>query len=278
MRIPSRWRTDYQLWVECFVLVNITFLVLDVALAHSENQFRREAEYIPLFFSAAAPVILAAGLLARERWHNPRLWRWHGYVVGWSAVVVGLTGVIYHLDSQFFYERTLRSLTYAAPFAAPLAFTGLGLLLIMNRMVQPDLREWAEWLLLLALGGFAGNFVFSLTDHATNGFYRPVEWVPVVASAFAVSFLVLPLVTRVSHGFLVACAWVLGLQAGVGVLGFAFHGAANLRGPSRNLYENFINGAPPLAPLLLPNLALLAGVALWVLERRPNTQVRAKNF
>ena len=88
-------------------------------------------------------------------------------------MVIGLTGVILHLDSQFFHARTLRSLTYAAPFAAPLAYTGLGLLLIVNRMVEPDDIEWAQWVLLLALGGFAGNFVFSLTDHAMNGFFNP---------------------------------------------------------------------------------------------------------
>jgi hypothetical protein len=83
---------------------------------------------------------------------------------------------VLHLDSRFFDERTIRSLTYAAPFAAPLAFTGLGLLLILNRLVAADSAEWAHWVLLLALGGFIGNFVFSLTDHAQNGFFNPVEW------------------------------------------------------------------------------------------------------
>jgi hypothetical protein len=87
------------------------------------------------------------------------------------------------LQSSFFYERTLRSLTYSAPFAASLACTGLGFLLIMNRMVEPETFEWAQWVLLLALGGFVGNFVFSLSDHVENGFFYPMEWVPVVASA-----------------------------------------------------------------------------------------------
>ena len=63
--------------------------------------------------------------------------------------------------------------------------TGLGLLLIANRMVDSQSPEWAYWILLLALGGFVGNFVFSLTDHAQNGFFHPIEWVPVVSSALA---------------------------------------------------------------------------------------------
>jgi hypothetical protein len=30
-------------------------------------------------------------------------------------------------------------------------------------------------MLLLALGGFIGNFVFSLTDRAQNGFFKPTS-------------------------------------------------------------------------------------------------------
>ena len=224
------WRGDHQLWVEIFVAANFGGLVLDIFLAHSENGFRRSSEYIPLYFSAAAPLMLLAGMALRRR--SEAAWKDIGYLVGWLAVSIGLTGVILHLDSRFFYERTLRSLTYAAPFAAPLAFTGLGLLLIVNRMVKPDEVEWSQWVLLLALGGFAGNFVFSLTDHAINGFFNPLEWIPVVSSAFAGSFLLLPLLTRVNRRFLMLCAAVLGLQGGVGVLGFALHLRAVFRQPA----------------------------------------------
>ena len=98
-------------------------------------------------------------------------WRDVGYLVGWLSVLVGFGGVLYHLESRFFLDRTLKSLTYAAPFAAPLAYTGLGFLLLMNRMVAARSAEWARWVILLALGGFFGNFVLSLTDHASNGFF-----------------------------------------------------------------------------------------------------------
>src|SRR6187455_3348419 len=178
--LHADWRADHQLWIECFVLINFAGLVADIYLAHSANAFRRTAEYIPLYFSAAAPLVLLAGVAVRGR--APALWRDVGYLIGWLAAVIGLTGVILHLDSQFFHARTLRSLTYAAPFAAPLAYTGLGLLLLLNRMVEPDDIEWAQWVLLLAVGGFAGNFVFSVTDHAMNGFFYPAEWIPVVSS------------------------------------------------------------------------------------------------
>jgi hypothetical protein len=136
----------------------------------------------------------------------------------------------------------------------------------MNRLVDEASEEWPRWVLLLALGGFFGNFVFSLTDHAQNGFFHWTEWIPVVSSAFAVGFLTAPFFTPVTKRFLLACAVVLGIQAAVGVLGFVLHSAANLQGPAPRMWTNFIFGAPPLAPLLFPNLVLLAAIGLWVLK------------
>jgi hypothetical protein len=265
--LVQRLAGDPRLWVELFVVVNFAFLALDIYLAHSTNDFRRRTEYIPLYFSLIAPVLLFVAIVLRERFDYQAVWRDLGYFVGWVAVVIGLTGVILHLDSRFFYDNTLKSLTYAAPFAAPLAYTGLGLLLIANRMVRVDTPEWAYWILLMALGGFVGNFVFSLTDHATNGFFRPIEWLPVISSGFAVSFLVVPFLLKVEPRYIVLCAIVLVVQGFVGVLGFALHLAADLEGPSNKLFENIVHGAPPFAPLLFPNLVLLSLIALVVLWR-----------
>ena len=258
------WWNQPQLWIEVFAILNIGFLTFDIYLAHSVNQFRNRAEYVPLFFSASAPVVLLVALWFRVR--RPVIWKVLGQVVGWTAIVVGLSGVILHLQSHFFYERTLRSLTYSAPFAAPLAYAGLGFLLIMNRMVDAESVEWAQWVLLLTLGGFIGNFVFSLADHAENGFFFPLEWVPVVASALAVGFLTVPLVMRVSRAFIDVCATLLLLEAAVGLWGFLLHTKANLEGPSLHGFDNFIYGAPPMAPLLFPNLMVLGIVALWQLR------------
>ena len=260
----ERWWNQPELWIEIFAILNIGFLTFDIFLAHSVNQFRSRAEYIPLFFSASAPVFLIIGLWQRAR----RRWAWKalGYIVGWSAIVVGLTGVILHLESHFFYERTIRSLTYSAPFAAPLAYTGLGFLLITNRLVDSESVEWAQWILLFTLGGFFGNFVFSLADHAANGFFFKVEWVPVIASALAVGFLAVPLVMRVSRQFIDLSAAVLILEAGVGLWGFLLHTVGNLHGPSLHAFDNFIYGAPPMAPLLFPNLMVLGIIGLWQLR------------
>lgn len=265
--LPAEWRADWRLWLEGFVVFNLAGLALDIFLAHSENHFRRPSEYVPLVFSIAAAPSLAALVVFRRRW--PAAWRDVGYLIGWSAVAIGVAGLILHLDSRFFYERTIRSLTYAAPFAAPLAFTGLGLLLVANRMIDRSTLEWARWILLLAVGGFIGNFVFSLTDHAMNGFYNPLEWMPVVTSALAIGWLLVPVVVPVGAAYLTACAWVVAIQAAVGVAGFALHAASILRHPAGGIFERLSSGAPLMAPLLFPNLSILALMSLWVLARHP---------
>lgn len=257
------WIFDVQLLLELFVASNLAVLAGDIVLAHSVNQFRKPAEYIPLFFSAAAPPLMLAAVLAKWRWRFHQAWRDTGLLVGALSVLVGLAGVLYHLQSSFFADRTLRSLTYAAPFAAPLAYTGLGFLLIFNRMVPARAAEWARWVILLATGGFFGNFVLCLTDHATNGFFLKTEWIPVLSSALATGFLIVPVLMPVTRRYLDLCLGVLGIQALVGIVGFWFHLRMNSYTPGASLFERSVYGAPPMAPLLFPNLVALAMIGLW---------------
>src|SRR5262249_53084779 len=157
---------------------------------------------------------------------------------------------------------------YSAPFAAPLAYTGLGFVLVMNRMVDSESTEWARWILLFTMGGFIGNFTFSLADHAANGFFFEVEWVPVAASAVAIGFLCATLLAHVSRWFIDVCAVVMILEAGIGLWGFVLHSMGNLRGPSVHAFDNFVYGAPPMAPLLFPNLMVLGVIGLWQLRNK----------
>lgn len=271
LRSPRlRWLWNAQLLLELFVAANLAVLAGDIVLAHSVNHFRIWAEYIPLYFSADAPLLLLVAILARWRWRSPDAWRDIGFLIGGLSVLVGLAGVVFHLQSSFFAERTLRSLTYAAPFVAPLAYAGLGFLLILNRMVearredQPN-PEWARWVILLATGGFFGNFILCLTDHATNGFFLKTEWIPVISSALATGFLIVPVIQPVTRRYLDVCLAVLGLQAVVGVLGFGLHLWMNYNTPGGSLFEKSVYGAPPMAPLLFPNLVGLALIGLWEL-------------
>lgn len=261
------WLTDRPLLLEIFVVVNLAFLVADTWIAHEANDFAHAAEYAPPIFSAVAAAALAVPLVGklRRREGGPPsgALRTVGWLVGGVAIVVGVGGLILHLEGQFFQETTLRSLVYSAPFAAPLSFTGIGFLLLVNRMVDPAGERWAGWILILTLGGFVGNFALALADHAQNGFFFATEWIPVAAAALAVGYLVTLFTRSVNRPFLRLGFWVLGLQALVGVAGLALHAEPLFHASRAGLAEKLLYGAPVFAPLLYPNLALLGALGLW---------------
>jgi hypothetical protein len=272
---PGRWWADPLGYVELFAVANIAFLAVDIALAHAINAFARPAEWIPVGFSLIAPLILGSAMIlaglrpprSNEGPASRRVARALGLLTGWGAVAVGIMGLLLHLDSAFFGEQTLKNLVYTAPFVAPLAYTGVGLLLILDRMVDARSVEWARWVVLLALGGFVGNFVLTLADHAQNGFFRPSEWIGVIASAWAVSSLCAVLVVYDNRPLVLLTLAVMVAQVLVGLLGFYLHVAADLRAEAASLRQRFLYGAPIFAPLLFANLALLATLALWAVVR-----------
>ncbi len=260
-------RPSRKLLIELFATANLGFLVLDVALAHSANAFRLWSEWIPVAGAGACALALAVGLLRGAEFdRGPG--RWIGLGAGGAAVAIGIVGLVLHLDSQFFQTLTLGGLVYSAPFAAPLAFGGLGLLVLLNRMVPADTVEWGRWVCLLALGGFAGNFTLSLADHAQNGFFNPLEWLPVFVAAVAVGFFAVAMVAPRGRPLAVSLWVVLLLQATTGVLGFLLH-LRHLADPTlTSLRERLLYGAPPFAPLLFTDLALLGALAVWDLQAK----------
>ncbi len=267
MRLP-RWLSAVtpEQCVEAFIVSNLGFLGLDIYLAHAANAFSEQVEWLPLFFSAAAAILLLPGLLsARIR----SAMRGASVAVALASIAVGVAGMLFHLESAFFASQSLRNLVYTAPFAAPLAYVGVGLLLLLTRMERAHTPAWSTWIVFLALGGFVGNLALALLDHAQNGFFSVAEWAAVAAAAFGVGFLLVAVLRPDDAPFLRACLGVLALSAAVGVLGFALHALANLRRPGASLFERFVFGAPVFAPLLFADLALLAALGLWPLLRRP---------
>jgi hypothetical protein len=247
-------------------------------LAHSLNAFAHWAEWIPFVFSLAAPALLVVAMLLGGAIRPPRftgegtldapqrLSRAIGVLVGVASIVIGVAGLIYHLESQFFAEQTLRNLVYTAPFAAPLAYSGLGLLVLLNRLVPDEPSEWARWVVLLALGGWIGNFALSLADHAQNAFFYWAEWIPVVASAAAIGTLSVAVVEYQNRPFLRLCIGLMFVEIVVAVAGWLLHLAAILRSPMNDVWERLLNSAPLFAPLLFADLALLACIGLAALD------------
>lgn len=252
---------------EWFVLANVGFLGVDIAIAHAANAFRRQVEWAPVWFSAGATALLIPMALGR----GGPLWRWVERFVGAAAVLVGVAGMAFHLQSGFFQQQTVHNLVYAAPFVAPLAYVGVGLLLLLLRSGAQTADELGWWLLLLALGGFLGNLGLSLLDHAQNGFFHWTEWIPVISAAFASAFIFVAWLRPPAAWPAVAAALV-GSQAAVGVAGFALHLWADWHRPAARLSDRFLFGAPAFAPLLFADLAILAGIALWARADHPRAQ------
>lgn len=272
---PRRWWLDPVAWVELFAVSNLAFLAVDVSLAHAVNSFAHPAEYVPVAFSLLATLLLVAALwlgglrppLASEPTSQRRLARRLGLFVGWASIAVGVAGVVFHLESTFFREQTLKNLVYTAPFVAPLSYAGIGFLVLLNRMVDSRTIDWARWVVLLTLGGFVGNFVLTLADHAQNGFFRQSEWIGVIASAWAVSSLLAVLIVYDNRPLLWLTLALMALQVATGTLGFGLHVLADLRAPADSLWERILYGAPVFAPLLFADLAMLGVLALWGIAR-----------
>ena len=258
MAQPSAGRA-WRVWlVELFALANLAFLSVDIYLAHSVNSFAHGAEWIPIPFGLVA-VLLVPALVAPHQRGWPRML---GYVVAWASIALGIAGLLFHLHGAFFEHQTIKSLVYAAPFIAPLSYVGVGMLLLVNRM-EGGAATWGAWILLLAAGGFFGNFVLSLLDHAQNGFFAEVEWIGVAAGAFGFAFLLVAVQRPNDRGVLAWCGVLMTLEALVGVLGAGFHLLANMHGAAESWYDRLIFGAPVFAPLLFCNLAILAAIGLW---------------
>ncbi|PYR19705.1 MAG: hypothetical protein DMF94_15010 [Acidobacteria bacterium] len=105
-----------------------------------------------------------------------------------------------------------------------------------------------------------------------------MEWLPVVTGAFAIGSLIVPFLVEVTASYLRPCAAVLGIQAVVGVIGFGFHLSSVVHQPAATWFEKILSGAPPMAPLLFPNLSVLAGIALWVLAVPKTAETAGKNL
>ena len=95
-------RFEPWLAMEIFVLLNLGFLTFDIYLAHSVNDFRSRAEYIPLFFSATAPILLLVGLAAPQP--MARSIKVPGYIRGDPDRV---DGCVAPFGQRFFYERAI---------------------------------------------------------------------------------------------------------------------------------------------------------------------------
>jgi hypothetical protein len=257
-----------------FVAVNLVFLTVDVAVAHSVNGFVPRYELVPLLVPPWG--ILTSLALAFRRTERPWLYGLHTLLMA-LTVATGVLGFAFHLYAVLGPARRLAWwwLAFGAPVLAPLSYAGVGLVgwvavmsetpdgrLQFGPWLQLDLR-WSKTQVLMGLValGFLGATLTSYLDHAQYGYTAP-EWIPVFAGLLA--FLYTSAVTLWpdldpidARGLL---ATLLGMVI-VGLLGLAFHLSRDLADTGQLTLERLRSWAPILAPLLFTDLGLLGLVS-----------------
>ena len=276
---PVKWWGDPLAWVELFALSNVAFLAADIALAHAVNAFAHPAEYVPVAFSLVAPAVLVAAMAlgglragAGRRGRAPAGWR-AGSGWPWGGARSRSGSPACYSTSTARSSTSRRSRTWCTPPRSPRRWPTRGsgscssstVWWIRGRSTGHAGSSCSH------SGGFAGNFVLTLADHAQNGFFRPSEWIGVIASAWAVSSLCAVLVVYDNRPLLGLALVVMAAQVGVGMLGFYLHVMADLRSPAGPLWDRILYGAPLFAPLLFADLAMLAALALWAVARTQAT-------
>jgi hypothetical protein len=255
-----------------FVGINLMFTGIDVALAHSINQYIPVYEWIPIVyfpFGALSCIYLAFK-------SQPGKWSSITHILLMLlGVLVGIIGTAFHANAVLNPAGylTWSWVVFGSPILAPLAFSGislLGLYAITNEVdYQPGKLEIKgigifkapisrdrHFLWLVALG-FAASTLTSIIDHAQYG-YTFYKLIAIIFGLFASSVIISLCVSKSwSKGDELVYFWTMITAIVVGTLGFGFHLSADLAGTGALSLERILAFAPVLAPLLFSDLGLL---------------------
>lgn len=255
-----------------FVGINLMFTGIDVALAHSINQFIPVYEWIPVYYFpfGALSCIYIAFQNKPGKWSS--LLQITLMLIG---VLVGIIGTAFHANAVLNPggHLTWSWIVFGSPILAPLAFSGislLGLYAITEEVEgQPGKLEIngigifkapisrdKHFLWLVGLG-FAASTLTSIIDHAQYG-YTFYKMIAIIFGLFASSVVISLCVSKSwGKGDELVYFWTMIAAVVVGVMGFGFHLSADLAGTGAFSLERILAFAPVLAPLLFCDLGLL---------------------
>lgn len=245
-----------------FAAANLLFLLVDVALAHA-SFFKSRAELVPIWISGTGGLLALLLAFLSGPWARALLW-----LDAAACILTGMAGLWFHAGAEELLRPSLQRLVYSAPIVAPLAYAGLGLLLLVAEHAR-EARTRGRLLQLLAGLGLLGNFVLCLLDHAQNGFWAEVEWLSVAGGAAGGLGLLRAASLRETTEAETRFLWgLLASMAAVGVLGATLHARADLLARG-TLLERLEYGAPIFAPLLFADLAALGALGLVARRAKP---------
>lgn len=268
------------------VAFNEIMIGVESYLAHLISGGIKPAEAIPVFFGPIAGLTLLAALYLRLG---------RNLITTSSLIIIGVAALsitVGILGSAFHWERDLAPadlpgarlrwdwLIYGPPALAPLAFAGIGVMAIVASLedtkpetgrlripglitLRTPLKQTQQLLWLVALGMLAAT-VSSFMDHGRTDFENVFVWIPVVTGVFAtiVTLLMAIYPERTSSDYLIFF-WTMIMMIIVGVLGSGLHINADLAEGSGDIVtDRLIRGAPPMAPLLFANMAMLGLITM----------------
>ncbi len=255
-----------------FVGINIMFTGIDVALAHSINQFIPVYEWIPILFFPFGT--LSCLLIAFQSKPKPWLMIIHILLMV-TGIIVGITGTAFHANAVLNPQGylTWAWVVFGSPILAPLAFAGISLLGLYaiteevhdmpGTLIVPGIGTFKSpisrdrhFLWLVGLG-FAASAITSIIDHAQYG-YSFYKMIPIIYGLFSSSVVIYLSITKVwSRGDEVVYFWTMIAAVAVGIMGFGFHLSADLAGTGSISLERILAFAPIFAPMLYSDLGIL---------------------
>ncbi len=263
--------------------VNEFFLGVDTLLAHMTSGTIVPREWIPILFGPIASVLLlAAGLIARRRRMTANLL---ATAVFFASMVVGLLGTYFHLvrailpNAPAGEQVSLSLLVWAPPILGPITFALVGLLGLSAAwqeepagsgvLVLPGARrlrmpysKTRAYFLLMGFGMLI-TVVSSVLDHSRTGFANPWLWLPTVTGVFATAVtFTMGFLERIEPNDTVTYVAAMLLMLVVGATGAGLHALTNLGTRGAIVGEQFLHGAPLLAPLLFANMGMLGLIVL----------------
>lgn len=283
LRLPFT-RRELMLGLVAFNLIAVG---IESYLGHLISGGVKPAEAIPVVFGPLAGLILFAALGAWRLRDMERTAVFTVLGVCMASVVVGVLGTMFHWDRalapEYLPGDRLRWdwLIYAPPALAPLSFAGIGLLGVValaedtspesGRLTIPGVitfntpfTKTEHMLWLVALGLWAAT-VSAFIDHARTEWEDFLVWTPIVIGTFgSVVTTVMALFKGRNRGDFFIFFWTMMLMILLGVAGAGLHINADLPEGTQGgiVWERFVRGAPPIAPMLFANMGLLGIIAM----------------
>jgi hypothetical protein len=261
--------------------LNEFMLGVETYIAHLISGTIVPYEWIPIIFGPiAGALLLLAGFLAIR---NRPVATVIATLVFLTSIAVGLLGAYFHFIRAILpyaapgEQFSVPLLVWAPPILGPLTFSLVGLLGISAAWIEDPLDSgtlvliggkrlslpYSKTRAYFFIAGMASlaTVISSVLDHARTDFSNPWLWFPTGVGVFATMVAVALGATDkpVRGDFFVYAAAML-LMILTGVIGTFLHVAEDLTTPI--VWERFLRGAPPLAPLLFADIGLIGLLAL----------------